>query len=477
MSYHLGHPGGNIPDLQQLVKVTLSALSPEQAVNVRSGASYKAELQEAIDAISSLPPDLMHLWCQVYSEDFDRFGYDQPKFCMPLQPVSSSKGVEAIVQTYNHKPSAPILAMYLRKSTKIKALTVVDDGSVDGSGELWDKLLTSMPHAIDARALHTDNLHEIRAYNHAAKIKRGASRTSADVLCFFQDDDMPEDAAALDDFLEDVLTVMNRFRSERLGIVSGRATSLCGVEFGPQPVDHALKSKRKQITFQIAYERNASRPFMFVSEAWLAPMCVRRDVFNWVGGFDESLSGKGEPGVGLDIHLSIQSYLKWHVLSGLTHSRFIQGYGGHASVSSARATALRRRLRDQNSARASNLVGCKHGRWPGYLSSAVMSHNKCILKQKKQGKRALSAVEDACQAAAKACLQPAVFRVAAAKELRPWAEKTKIPMKKHAVGPPSLVLDSAALTEVKLSRDFTEVKFDLAAAVWVSNIISSFEGN
>ena len=103
-----------------------------------------------------------------------------------------------------------------------------------------------------------------------------------------------------------VMSLMDSFRKQRLAVLSGLATKVCQSEWGEAQVEHPKAMKNPRVTREDL--RVVSRvPSTFRRTAWLAPYSVRADVWDHLGGFDESLALSGEPGIGLDIHLSLRA--------------------------------------------------------------------------------------------------------------------------------------------------------------------------
>ena len=152
-----------------------------------------------------------------------------------LGPV---KTVAAIVLSHNHEGTVTRIADALRG--EVDAIVIVEDGSTDNSYEVWREALRS--HA-NARIIQTPDVHEIRAYN------RGAQAAKADVYCFLQDDDVPNDRG----WGKRVMSLMDSFRKQRLAVLSGLGTEVCQSEWGEVQVEHPKAMKNPRVTRRIPY--------------------------------------------------------------------------------------------------------------------------------------------------------------------------------------------------------------------------------
>lgn len=288
---------------------------------------------------------------------FGEEGYYSNRTALPALTGS----VAAVVLSFNHVENVPQISRELSNEPGIGEIIIAEDGSFDGSKEAWRAALPG------SKVVHTENLHEIRAYNNAAK----AADSSSSVLCFLQDDDIPSSPG----WAREVLELFDRFRSERLGVISGLAAEMCQVELGERQVDHPSAMKNFKKTQKIPYRLLSGTPFMFVTEAWLSPMCVRKDVWRELGGYDETLAQRGEPGIGLDIHLSLRAGVRGYTV-GVHGATFERGVGGHGSVSNPKKEALRLKNRQAISLRIRQVAGC---RWPPpMLRHAELLNNRYL---------------------------------------------------------------------------------------------------
>ena len=290
-----------------------------------------------------------------------------------LSPVQT---VAAIILSHNHESTVRHIAHAL--DGEVDAIVVVEDGSTDNSYDVWREALRSHENA---RIIQTPDVHEIRAYN------RGAQTAKADVLCFLQDDDVPNDHG----WSRRVVSLMNSFRKQRLAVLSGLATEVCQSEWGETQVEHPKAMKNPRVTRRIPYAYDGV-PFAFATEAWLAPLCVRADVWADLGGFDESLALSGEPGIGLDIHLSLRAGVLGYAI-GVFGALFERGVGGHGTVSSPEKTKLRLRKRAEIGARIRGVAGC---RWPPEMLARARSLNEELLSRRPGADEARREAEQKC---------------------------------------------------------------------------------
>ena len=160
--------------------------------------------------------------------------------------------------------------------------------------------------------------------------------------------------------------------------------------------------KNPRVTRRIPYAYRGV-PFAFSTEAWLAPLCVRADVWADLGGFDESLALSGEPGIGLDIHLSLRAGVLGYSV-GVFGALFERGVGGHGTVSSPEKTKLRLRKRAEIGARIRAVAGC---RWPPEMLERARLLNEELLDRRPGADQARREAEQKCARFRKhPCLRP-----------------------------------------------------------------------
>ena len=152
-----------------------------------------------------------------------------------LGPV---KTVAAIILSHDHEATVTRIARAL--DGEVDSVVIVEDGSTDNSYEAWRAALRSHNNA---KIIRTPDVHEIRAYN------RGAAVANADVYCFLQDDDIPNDAG----WGTRVMSLFDAFRDQRLAVLSGLATEVCQSEWGEAQVEHPKAMKNPRVTRRIPY--------------------------------------------------------------------------------------------------------------------------------------------------------------------------------------------------------------------------------
>mmetsp|Transcript_10382 Transcript_10382/g.31021 ORF Transcript_10382/g.31021 Transcript_10382/m.31021 type:complete len:350 (+) Transcript_10382:218-1267(+) len=307
-------------------------------------------------------------------------GRDFYRNATELRPPPAAASIAAVVLSYNHAANAPRIARLLQREPGVSQLVVVEDGSTDGSKEAWRAALR--PSDV---MLESGNVHEIRAYN------AGARAATAEVLCFLQDDDLPRAPG----WAADVLGAFRAFAPERLALVSGLAGEACQVELGEQQVEHPKAMKNPRVTKPLGFEaelNGAFRPFQFATEAWLSPLCARSEVFRELGGFDETLAAPGEPGIGLDIHLSLRAGARGYSI-GVLGAAFQRGVGGHGTVSDPAKAALRLRKRQEISLRIRAVAGC---RWPPEMLKRADDLNRMLLRDRPRGAKTREVVDAQC---------------------------------------------------------------------------------
>ena len=261
--------------------------------------------------------------------------------------------VSAIVQAYHsHEGGAswqPEQLVQRLHAVPLSIEILVNDDSMDDTASpAWRQWLTG-PHDF---YLQSNNIHEIRAYNRLARFARGT------FLVFLQGDYCLPTSPA---WLLQAVHLFNAFPElSLLGGASGYRSSMTDESRGATKTAAQEYTRRKRAGMWGAspyrpiasgYQANGTVvPFAWIHAVSLGPLIVRRTSFSQVGGFDEALSSRGNPGIGLDESLSLQMW-RAGLRVGIFYSGVINGIGGRKSMRPGRAHANRRSASVRNAAR------------------------------------------------------------------------------------------------------------------------------
>jgi GT2 family glycosyltransferase len=271
--------------------------------------------------------------------------------------------VSAIVQAFGDGANARQLAARLHASTPGIEVIVNDDSRRDH--EVWLRELSGPRDFV----LSSPNLHETRAYNRLARFARGT------FLLLLQGDHCLPRASS---WLHTGLGFFERF--PRLGLIGGQVSPLSG---RPLHNAHLTQVRRaaqmgfdevpfKKIAESISWGAPPCRPipsrvaagggsavdgvaFRFVAGVNIGPLLVRRSAFLQAGGFDEAFSCAGEPGIQLDLELSLQLWRRGHQV-GVWYSGASNGVGGRKTRSNPVQFRLRQRNDNVNGRRCQRLL-------------------------------------------------------------------------------------------------------------------------
>jgi glycosyltransferase involved in cell wall biosynthesis len=205
--------------------------------------------------------------------------------------------VALIVHSFNRIANVDNLASRLT-GLGDHELIVCEDGSIDGSHEKWMTYL-SRPNDF---LIHSNDLHEIRVLDRAIRF------TSAEIVCIVQDDDS---IPAGDDWLDNALALFDSY--PRLAISGG----FMGFRsFHPDPV-------RAQPVW-------GPTPFEFVHHVNIGPYFLSRAAYDSLGGWDQSFSDVGEPGICFESELCLRAWLNGYEV-GYSFVPF-KGPAGHYAL-------------------------------------------------------------------------------------------------------------------------------------------------
>jgi hypothetical protein len=239
--------------------------------------------------------------------------------------------VSALVQSFQNGDNAAQMGAGLHAAPGLEVI-VNDDSGADH--EKWRAALRGPNDYL----ISSPNLHEVRAYNRMARFASG------EFLLLLQGDFcLPASAA----WLEEGLRLFAEF--PRLGMLGGN--------FGFDAVPY------KDVAINISYgappckpiplQTASGAPLRFVAGVNVGPLLLRRETFLQLGGFDEAFSCVGEPGIHLDMDLSLALWRHgWQV--AVWYSAVSNGVGGRRTL----RNHAQRRARRQND--VFNGERCRH---------------------------------------------------------------------------------------------------------------------
>jgi glycosyltransferase involved in cell wall biosynthesis len=184
-------------------------------------------------------------------------------------PYNGRPRVTAVVQLFNKRQNIEAIVGALLSST-IEEIIVIDDGSSDGALEILPRLLVGKNHFI----IRSNDLFEVRTYSRALDFARG------EIVALLQDDDLPPPDGS---WVEDAMALFDRH--PKLAILGGRD----GLELKLATVANSLPS----LTYDLVNHRNGERvelPFTFVDTVNRAPILLRREAIQRLGGIDNTFA-------------------------------------------------------------------------------------------------------------------------------------------------------------------------------------------
>lgn len=199
--------------------------------------------------------------------------------------------VSVIVQSFNQVRNIHVLETRLRE-TCADELIVCEDGSLDGSTQEWLSRLINPNDFL----LHSNDLHEIRAYNRAVRYAGGG------IVCLMQDDDSPPRDGR---WLQQALDIFAAY--PKLAVLGG----WCGfdeyfaVEYN---APWSPSGDRRIPTLDPA----TGLPLLFVENVNIGPFLMRKSTFDALGGFDLRFSPPGEPGITFEAEFCYRAWLNGH---------------------------------------------------------------------------------------------------------------------------------------------------------------------
>jgi GT2 family glycosyltransferase len=184
-------------------------------------------------------------------------------------PYNSQPRVTAVVQLFNKRQNIETIVAALL-SSPIDEIIVIDDGSSDGAIEILPRLLTGKNHFI----IRSNDLFEVRTYSRALDFARG------EIVALLQDDDLPPSDGL---WVEEALALFDRY--PKLAVLGGRdglKLKLSRDPNSPPSLTYSPVNHRKGGSTELA--------FTFVDFVNRAPMLLRRDAIQRLGGIDNTFA-------------------------------------------------------------------------------------------------------------------------------------------------------------------------------------------
>lgn len=273
-------------------------------------------------------------------------------------PYVEAPSCSVIVQSFNQVRNVSVLESRLR-ATSMQELIVCEDGSLDGSHQAWLQLLVNPNDFL----LHSNDLHEIRTYNRAIGMARGA------IVCLMQDDDRPPSDGA---WLDHALDLFGRY--PRLAVLGG----WCGFDeyFDVEYNAPWLSSGERAIPF---LDPPTGRSLAFVENVNIGPYFVRRSVFGKLGGFDPRFSGVGEPGITFESEFCYRVWRAGHQVA-LTDIPVKQNAGNAGYILPGGTTMWGNEARVRNEVANKLLIRTLYNNDLPAIQSAVRIANQALVR-------------------------------------------------------------------------------------------------
>jgi glycosyltransferase involved in cell wall biosynthesis len=229
--------------------------------------------------------------------------------------------VSVLIQSFNHRDNIPHIVDAIRR-TPTDELIVCDDGSVDGSDQIWRQHLDRPNDFL----IVSNDLHEIRTYNRAVAIAHG------EFIVFLQDDDIPPQTSA---WVSDAIALFRAYpKLAFLGCWNGCVLDLDDFErsvgYGPNDWEGAGRPIPSR-------DPKTGVRFMFIDVVGIGPIFCRRTDFEALGGFDLGLSAPGEPGIWLDYDICLRAWLSGRQVGLYEAEAFQRNIGGRGTLLFSRA--------------------------------------------------------------------------------------------------------------------------------------------
>jgi glycosyltransferase involved in cell wall biosynthesis len=226
--------------------------------------------------------------------------FEQPVVHTSKVPYIDHPRVSAVLQLFNKRQNIEAIVGALLNAP-IEEIIVIDDGSRDGALEILPKLLTGKNHFI----IRANDIFEIRTYSRALDFTR------AEIVALLQDDDIPPINGS---WIEDALALFDRY--PKLAVLGGRD----GLE-----LKVTANGNGPSLAYDLVNHRNGDRvklPFTFVDTVNRAPILLRRETIQRLGGIDNAFA----PYQCDDVDLCLRAW-KAGLQVGLYSTEFVRDVG------------------------------------------------------------------------------------------------------------------------------------------------------
>lgn len=207
--------------------------------------------------------------------------------------------VTAVIQFFNKKNNIERIITNLILSG-VREIIAIDDGSIDGSYEVWPRLLNRKNDFL----LRCNDIYEIRAYDRAIRMSNG------DITVLLQDDDIPPGDSS---WLDNALSLFANF--PKMTILGGlQGVSILPADPGDANIIYPTEDvpiysypglhKYEIISKPQFIDPKTRIPFQFVETVNRAPMLIRTKIFLEEGGMPMEYA----PVMGDDAAVSLRTW-------------------------------------------------------------------------------------------------------------------------------------------------------------------------
>ena len=241
------------------------------------------------------------------------------KLSLPSRSSQFQPALSIIMQYFKHSNTLSLLTERLLTHS-LTELIIHADSNTDDDKRTFEQVLR-VHHTHRLSIVHSENVHELRGYNRAAVYAK------APLILFTQDDALPPSKPLWVDYLLTAFAMKGGAQVDAMGLLAGKHCS------GTIPGRQVCR-KIGQCGFA---DTAAEQAFQYVDVLVMGPIAVRTDAFFSLGGFNESYSKVGKPGMGFEgawsSHLWDSGY-KVAVSCASPHLTFANGCGGRGTLMS-----------------------------------------------------------------------------------------------------------------------------------------------